>query len=221
MEKDFNKLASLLGHEFKDINLLKRALTLGFADHFSGYERLEFLGDRVLGLTVAKMLYQTFPKEEEGDLAKRFAHLVDEKTLAKVAKELTLDKYVICAHNERITNLTDSVIADICEATFAAIYLDSNFETAENFVKNIWKDLVKASKLPPVDSKTRLQELLQQHGYPLPTYTELERKGPDHEPIFVMEVSVKGLNSCTGIGKSKKEASQNAAQKMIDEFNND
>lgn len=218
MNIDFSELCANLNYHFKRTNLLKNALTLGFGDHFKGYERLEFLGDRVLGLTIASILFEEF-EEEEGSLARRFAELTKAETLAIVAKQIHIEKYVTCAHNEKYINLTDSVLSDLCEALIAAIYLDSNFEKAAEIVRFFWTPLIKAQVKPPVDCKTKLQEIAQAKKLPLPVYTELERTGPDHTPIFKMQVSVKGFSSCIAEGKSKKEASQKAAEEMILEIN--
>lgn len=218
MDVNFSDLFDKLNYSFKNKEVLRNALTLGFGDHFKGYERLEFLGDRVLGLTIASLLFEKF-KEEEGSLARRFAELTKAETLAIIAKQLHIEKYVTCAHNEKFINLTDSVLSDLCEALIAAIYIDSNFETAEEIIRFLWMPFIISQAIPPVDSKTKLQEIVQAQKLPLPIYTELERIGPDHNPVFKMQVCVKGFHNCVATGKSKKEASQKAAEKMILEIN--
>lgn len=214
MNSNFLELFDKLNYNFRNKEILKNALTLGFGDHFKGYERLEFLGDRVLGLTIASILFEKF-EEEEGSLARRFAELTKAETLAIIAKQLHVEKYVFCAHNEKFINLTDSVLSDLCEALIAAVYIDSNFETAEKIIRSLWMPFIDSQIKPPVDSKTKLQEIVQAKKLPLPVYVELERIGPDHNPIFKMQVNVKGFCSCIAEGKSKKEASQKAAEKMI------
>ncbi len=210
-----SELYGVLGYSFKDETLLRRALTLGFGDHFNGYERLEFLGDRVLGLTVATMLFESFPNEPEGDLARRFAQLTRAETLAIVSEKLGFKNYLTCLHSGTKADVTKAVLSDICEAVIAAIYRDSDFETAAAFVRKHWEKLMHELALPPVDAKTRLQEAAQARKLPLPVYTELERTGPDHSPVFVMQVEVQGFEPCTARGPSKREASQNAAAEML------
>mgnify|MGYP002517389097 CR=1 FL=1 len=215
MKKSVTELYGVLEYEFKDESLLKRALTLGFGDHFNGYERLEFLGDRVLGLTVATMLFESFPNEPEGDLARRFAQLTRAETLAIVAEKLGFRNYLTCLHSGSKNDVTTSVLSDICEAVIAAIYRDGDFETAAAFVRKHWEKLMYELALPPVDAKTRLQEAAQARKLPLPVYTELERKGPDHNPVFVMQVEVQGFEPCFAEGASKREASQKAAAELL------
>lgn len=129
-----------LGYSFKDESLLKQALTLGFGDHFSGYERLEFLGDRVLGVIVAHMLYRHFPHEPEGDLAKRFSDLTRAETLAAIARDLHFSRYLISAAPSNKPDLTKAVLSDVCEAVIAALFLDGGFEAAQRFVVRYWEN---------------------------------------------------------------------------------
>ena len=209
---DLSELYPVLEHDFNDPALLKRALTLGYGDHFNGYERLEFLGDRVLGLSVARMLYENYGNEAEGGLARRFADLTRAETLAEIAERLGLRKYVFC---ESQNDLTLSVMSDVCEAVLAALYLDAGFDTARAFVQKHWAKHMLEFKKPPVDAKTKLQEWAQAKKKPLPVYTEIERTGPDHSPVFVMKVSVVGCKDAQGRGASKREASQKAAEALL------
>lgn len=213
-----SELYGVLDYSFKDESLLRRALTLGFGDHINGYERLEFLGDRVLGLTVATMLFESFPTEAEGDLARRFAQLTRAETLAVVSEKMGFKNYLTCLHSGTKNDVTVSVLSDICEAVIAAIYCDSDFETAADFVRKHWKNLMYELALPPVDAKTRLQEAAQARKLPLPVYTELERTGPDHSPVFTMQVEVRGFEPCTASGASKREASQAAAAELLEKM---
>ncbi len=212
---DLTDLYPALGHEFKSKKLLKQALTLGFENHFAGYERLEFLGDRVLGVIVANMLFHVFSKEPEGDLARRFTALTRAETLAFVTEELHFDRYLISAVPSNKPDLTKAVLSDICEAVIAALFLDGGFEVAQQFVVRYWTPLMEKLSAPPVDSKTKLQEWAQARKLPLPVYTQLDRKGPDHNPVFMMQVAVSGFEPICASGASKKEASQNAAAEFL------
>lgn len=212
---DYADLYPALGYSFKNKKLLKQALTLGFGDHFSGYERLEFLGDRVLGVVVAQMLYQHYPDEAEGDLAKRFSDLTRAETLAVIAKELGLSRYLASTVPSNKLDLTKAVLSDVCEAVIAALFLDGGFDVACQFVVRYWTDPMHKFTAPPVDAKTKLQEWAQAGGLPLPEYIQLDRTGPDHDPVFTMQVVVQGQPSVRAVGKSKREASQNAAAELL------
>ena len=212
---DCTELYPRLGYAFKEKKLLQQALTLGFGDHFSGYERLEFLGDRVLGVIVAQMLYQHFPHEAEGDLARRFSDLTRAETLAAVSRKLQFSEYIISAAPSNKPELTKAVLSDVCEAVIAALFLDGGFEAARQFVVRYWEDPMNKFTAPPVDSKTKLQEWVQARGLPLPEYTQLDRTGPDHNPVFTMQVTVKGHPVVSAVGKSKREASQAAAAELL------
>lgn len=215
MAKDFQELYTPLGHTFKNPRLLKQALTLGFGNHLSGYERLEFLGDRVLGMTVAHMLFFAFPKEPEGDLARRFSDLTRAETLAFVAGELKFNEYIIKGAPANAPSLTKAILSDICESVIAALYLDGGFEVADKFIRRHWGSLINKKMAPPVDSKTKLQEWAQGRGLPLPVYEELEKQGPDHNPLFLMQVTVQGFTPVSAWGASKREASQLAAAALL------
>ena len=215
--KDYKELYAPLKYSFKDERLLKQAVTLGFGNYFIGYERLEFLGDRVLGLIVADMLFHAYPKEAEGDLAKRHSELVKAETLAVVAEELKLGDYFIFPKSEKnsVDKHSKTLLSDVCEAVIAALYLDGGFETAKEFVERFWTPLLKESKKPPVDAKTALQEWAQGRKLPLPEYKVLSISGPDHDPVFVMEVTVKGYPPATAEGSSKREAGRAAAAALL------
>lgn len=215
--KDYKDLYKPLEHSFQDESLLKQAVTLGFGNYFVGYERLEFLGDRVLGLIVADMLFHAYPAEPEGDLAKRHSKLVRAETLAIVAEELHLGDYFIFPKSEAnaIDKHSKTLLSDVCEAVIAALYLDGGLETAARFVKRYWTPLMQEAAVPPVDSKTALQEWAQGRKLPLPVYKVLSVTGPDHDPVFVMEVSVKGVKPVTARGNSKRSASQAAAAELL------
>lgn len=219
-------LAQALGHDFQRRDLLKRAVThpsaTGTKPTRKGgrahYERLEFLGDRVLGLIIADLLFERFPQEAEGALAKRHAALVRGDTLAGVAEQIGLPDVMITAPNEVESGLlhNKAALANACEAVIAALYLDGGLEAARQFVIAYWTPLILADVEPPRDAKTSLQEWAQARGLPLPSYRELERQGPAHDPVFTMEVQVQDFPGEQGAGGSKRQAEQVAAQALLD-----
>jgi len=201
---------------FKNKSLLRQALTLAHHGKTASYERLEFLGDRVLGLVVATMLYEQHPDENEGILARRFTELVREETLAEVAHNLSLPDLLITHENELRQN--QSILADVCEALLGALYLDQGLETVQNFILPIWLPLMRQNKKAPKDAKSTLQELAQKKGQVLPKYTVLKKTGPDHAPIFEIEVCIPHIGSAIGISDSKKTAEQQAAKSLLEKL---
>ena len=218
--KDCADLYPVLGYSFKNKKLLKKALTLGFENHFAGYERLEFLGDRVLGVIVAEMLFSSFPDEREGDLARRFTALTRAEPLADIARSLHFDDFLFCAVPTNKPDVTTAVLSDVCEAVIAAMFLDGGMDAAKQFVVQYWMPLMEKSKTPPVDSKTKLQEWTMARKLPLPVYTEIGRTGSDHAPVFTMQVTVNGRDGVCAEGKSKREASQAAAAELLKQLEN-
>lgn len=215
-------LAETLGHRFSRPGLLTEALTHRSAvsakkpDRF-GYERLEFLGDRVLGLIIANLLLQHFPNESEGQLARRFNALVQGETLATVSQSIGLGDYLILAPSEDQSGgrTNRGLLADVCEAVIAALFLDGGLPAAEAFVSRHWLPLLTAKARPRRDPKTRLQEWAQSRGLPLPAYQTVAREGPAHDPKFVVRVSLEGLGSAEGSGGSKRVAEQLAAGALM------
>lgn len=209
------KLEDILGYHFKNQQLLKQALThSSVTSHIgSNYERLEFLGDRILGVGIASTLYQEFPQEPEGSLSPRHMRLVCKETVSEVAKYLQLDKYMYVATEDIREN--ENVLCDVCEAVIGAIFIDSNIDKALAFIDKHWKNLIHQDITPPKDSKTRLQELAHALGYRTPTYEVISRTGSEHEPIFTIEVKIDNLAPQSGSGHNKKLAEQAAATKMI------
>jgi ribonuclease III len=216
------KLADALGHPFSRPALLKEALTHRSAVSASvverfGYERLEFLGDRVLGLIIANLLLQHFPSESEGQLARRFNALVQGETLATVAQSLNLGDYLILAPSEAQSGgrTNRGLLADVCEAIIAALFLDGGLPVAEKFVAQHWLPLLIAKTRPRRDAKTQLQEWAQSRGLPLPVYSTISREGPAHHPKFAVRVSVEGAGTAEGRGSSKRAAEQLAAGELM------
>ena len=223
------RISEILKYQFKNGGLLSDALThpsrRKAKEKNSAYERLEFLGDRVLGLVIAEMLLPAFPDESEGDLAKRHAGLVRAEACANVAKQWELDAHLLAASSEftdgKIQNHV--TLGDAAEAMIGALYLDSNFETAAAIIARFWSPLLGANLAPPVEAKSALQEWAQGRGLPLPLYTEIKRSGPVHAPKFTVEVSVEGIKPSTndaplsaqGTGTSLRTAEKAAAEALL------
>jgi ribonuclease-3 len=216
-------LAQRLGHSFATPKLLQDALThpslAGFRQRKKGtmpYERLEFLGDRVLGLLIAEWLYEKYPAANEGELAKRHAALVNRDALRAVALELGLGQYLRLARGEEAgaSRKNLATLPDATEAVLGALYLDGGLPAARTFIRRYWqKDI--AIEQAPADPKTALQEWAQGQGLPLPQYKVVEHSGPAHAPKFVVEVSVKGHVPVTASGDSKREAQKAAAVLLL------
>jgi ribonuclease-3 len=213
------RLADVLGHAFARPGLLDEALTHASAAkrRHRGYERLEFLGDRVLGLILADTLLKTFPKEREGDIAKRHARLVSRGALVHVARAIELGAALRVSKGEEGARANEAVLADAMEAVIAALYVDGGLEVARAFVIGRWKELIEADAAPPRDAKTRLQEWAQARGLGLPLYVETEASGPAHAPQRIIEARISGHKPASGSGRSKREAEQAAAAALLAE----
>lgn len=220
-----DSLAAILQHEFKDKAVLVKALTHGSAasDPFDTYERLEFLGDRVLSLVVAEMLFETYSDESEGKLARRSAALVRRETLAEVAAEIGLGTYIVLSAGEADAGGREnpSLLADVCESVIAALYLDGGLPVAAHFIRRHWQPRMERSDKPPLDSKTALQEWAQGRGMPLPAYRIAKREGPDHAPVFTIAVSVGEGPEATGNGHTRRAAEQAAAGALLGRMQGD
>ena len=219
---DLGELEAVLGIVFKDRALLERALThvsaaRGGEARLESYQRLEFLGDRVLGLAVAGMLYRAFPEAEEGELSQRLADLVRRESCAEVASEWTLGKFLRLGAGEAQSGGRKKVaiLADICEAIIGAVYLEAGFEAARDLVERTWLPRMLNPVRPLRDAKTALQEWAQAQGLPAPLYREVSRSGPDHAPDFEIAAEVETLQPATGNGSSKRLAEQAAAANFL------
>jgi ribonuclease-3 len=225
-------LAETFGHRFSRPELLREALTHPSAStprqssavrsrtrpaKLRGYERLEFLGDRVLGLVVADLLYRSFPQEDEGALAKRLASLASKDTAARVAVAAGLGQHLVLskAESEAGGRRNPTLLADACEAVIGALYLDGGLEGAAAFIRRFWQPLMTAEEQPPQDAKTALQEWAQANGLPLPVYQTVRTEGPAHEPLFAIEVRVQGMAPVNGAGRTKRAAEQAAATALL------
>jgi ribonuclease III len=212
-----------IGHKFSDASLLTTAITHVSAlkpqrKRGESYQRLEFLGDHVLGLIVSDMLYRTFPEADEGELSKRLADLVRKESCAEVAKTLGLadDIKLGAVGAGASARLRKSVLGDICEAVIGAVYLDGGYPAAASFVERNWTERMQKPRQPLRDPKTVLQEWAQGKGLPTPVYREVERTGPHHDPQFRVAVDLPGLASAEGVGGSKRAAEKVAASVMIE-----
>jgi ribonuclease-3 len=209
-----------LGHRFSDPSLLEQALTHRSVEAAGrqDYERLEFLGDRVLALVVTEILMQSFPAEREGSLARRLAALVRQETLSEVSREIGLGAHLRLSRGEAESGgrENDAILADACEAVIAAIYRDGGLEAARCFIERHWAARVLAVGAPPQDAKTALQEWAQGRGLALPSYVVVSREGPDHAPAFTVRVDVAGGPSAEGRGSTKRVAEQAAAHRALE-----
>ena len=217
MKIDYFNLEKKINFKFKDKKLLIKSLTHKSYDKAQNNEKIEFLGDRVLGLIIAKKLLEIYPDEREGILDKKFASLVNKKTCLQIAKNIKLEKFILTFNpkNKKI-KVEDKVIADCCEALIGAIYLDKGFGAAENFILFFWKENIKNSIITQVDAKTKLQEFSLQKFKKLPIYKVVSNTGPRHKPIFKVGVKLPNSKFFIGEGASKKDAEQNAALLCFD-----
>lgn len=217
-------IETLLGHEFSRPDLLREALTHRSAARRRGSgsasnERLEFMGDRVLGLLVAEWLVERYPDEQEGELGRRLAHLVSQPVLASVAESIGLGGALAVSPGEARAGVKQraTVLADALEAALGALFLDGGLDSARAFVRRAWEQAMAAQSQPPKDAKTALQEWAQKRGLELPDYTIAERSGPPHAPAFTVTVSVDG-RSGTGTAGTKRAAEQLAAEDLLREL---
>ena len=218
LPQDLIELSERLGYHFRSADLLLEAVTHASTAGDYSYERLEFLGDRVLGLVVAEMLFRHFPEEPEGLLARRHAALVRQDSLAAVAVQLDLTQHLRLSPGEVEGGgrSNPAILSDVCEAILGAIYLDSGLAAARPLIERLWRPLLEADQRPPQDNKTALQEWAQGSGRPLPLYVETARSGSAHEPLFTVRVLVEGEEPAEGQGRSKRAAEQVAAGALLE-----
>ena len=209
-------IENVLKYHFRDRSLLQKALVHSSVDPKvdANYERLEFLGDRVLGVAVASLLYKIFPMEPEGNLSQRFVGLVCKETVAQVALELKLNEFMKVMTSDLRKN--ENVLCDVCEAVIGAIYIDAGVDAAIEFVNHHWRDLIDKNVSPPKDSKTKLQELSHHLGLGTPQYKVIARSGSEHEPVFEVEVTLEDGKCAKGVGKSKKLAEFEASSALLE-----
>lgn len=220
MKINLVNLEKKLDIKFKNIDLLIKALTHKSFNSEDNNEKIEFLGDRVLGLIIAKKLLEIYPDEKEGILDKKFASLVNKKTCLEIAKKLELEKYILTFNpkNKKI-KIEDKVISDSCEALIGAIYLDKGFTIVEKIILELWKNKINESVVTPIDAKTKLQELSLKKFKKLPIYKLISNTGPRHKPLFKIAVKLQNTKFFIAEGNSKKDAEQNAAQLCLNHIN--
>ena len=216
MTDQTTKLEQKINIKFKDQELLKKSLIHKSYNSIDNNEKLEFLGDRVLGLVLAKTLLKIYPEEKEGVIDKKFANLVNKKTCLLVAKKIELKKYIITGNSYKGLSRSDGkIIGDGLEALLGAIYLDQGISVVEKFILFFWDDFLDKSSITKIDAKTQLQEYSLKKYKTLPVYKINKQSGPQHSPIFKVEVQIKNSKKYFASGNSKKDAQQNAAQKLL------
>ncbi len=216
MTDKIKDLEKIIKYSFKNSSLLQTSLTHKSYDNNINNEKLEFLGDRVLGLVISQKLLEKFPKEKEGIIDKKFANLVNKKTCSLIAKKLNLKKYLYLGPSHRnLERSADKITSDSLEAIVGAIYLDGGLKSAEKFILNFWNFYLDKSVITLIDSKTQLQEYSLKKFKELPKYTFHKKTGPQHNPLFKTEVQIPNSKKISGSGSSKKNAQQNAASKLL------
>jgi len=215
-------LEARIGYDFKDAALIERALThisavKGPRNPVNSYQRLEFLGDHVLGVVISDMLFRAFPRANEGELSRRLADLVRKETCADVARDMELGPAIKLGGSEVQGGgrLRTTILGDVCEALIGAVFVDGGYAAAAEVVERLWGGRMMTHKRPLLDPKTLLQEWAQGRGLPTPTYREVERSGPHHDPQFRIAVVLPDREPAEGVGRSKRAAEQAAAAAML------
>ena len=212
MSDKLHILQKKINIKFKSINYLKKAITHKSYDSLNNYEKLEFLGDRVLGLVISKKLIELYPDQKEGVLDKRLASLVNKNRCLEVAKNIGLEKFILIGNKSNKSKIENKILSDCIEALIGAIYYDKGFEASEKFILNMWKSFINSSDVSIVDSKTKLQEYSLKKFKSLPIYKLVSSSGPKHKPKFTISVKLKNTKFFEGSGNSKKKAEQSAAK---------
>ena len=216
MEKKTKELEKIIKYNFKKTSLLEKALTHKSFDNNINNEKLEFLGDRVLGLIISEKLLDKYPDEKEGIIDKKFANLVNKKTCLLIAKKINLKKFILLgSSHKKLERSADKISSDCLEAIVGAIYLDGGLKSVEKFILNFWEEFLLKSSVTLIDSKTKLQEFSLKKFKELPKYIFFKKTGPQHRPLFRTEVQIPNSKKITGVGSSKKNAQQNAAAKLL------
>ena len=216
MQINYKVLEKKIKINFSNKELLIQSLTHKSFDKENNNEKVEFLGDRVLGLVIAKKLLEIYPNEKEGILDKKFASLVNKKTCLEISKKLQLQKYILTLNSRSDNNIiADKILADSCEALIGSIYLDKGFTVVEKIILSLWSEHIKQSVITQVDAKTKLQEFSLKKFKKLPIYKIISNTGPRHKPLFKVGVKLMNTKFYFSDGKSKKDAEQNAATKCL------
>ena len=216
MEKKLKEIEKIIKYNFKKASLLETSLTHKSFDNNVNNEKLEFLGDRVLGLVISEKLLNKFPNEKEGIIDKKYANLVNKKTCLSIARKINLKKFILLgSSHKKLERSEDKIISDCLEAIVGAIYLDGGLRAVEKFIYNFWEEFLIKSTVTLIDSKTKLQEFSLKKFKELPKYVFFKKTGPQHRPLFKTEVQIPNSKKIIGIGSSKKNAQQNAAAKLL------
>ena len=216
MEKKIKELEKIIKYNFKKPYLLIKALTHKSFDNNINNEKLEFLGDRVLGLIISEKLLEKYPDEKEGIIDKKFANLVNKKTCLLIAKKINLKKFILLgSSHKKLQRTADKINSDCLEAIVGAIYLDGGLKSVEKFILIFWEEYLLKSSITLIDSKTKLQEFSLKKFKELPKYIFFKKTGPQHRPLFKTEVQIPNSKKIIGVGSSKKNAQQNAAEKLL------
>ena len=216
MQINYLMLEKKIKVNFKNKELLVKSLTHKSYNKENNNEKIEFLGDRVLGLVIAKKLLEIYPNEKEGILDKKFASLVNKKTCLEISKKLQLQKYILTLNSRNNKNIIeDKILADSCEALIGSIYLDKGYIVVEKTILSLWSDHIKQSVITQIDAKTKLQEFSLKKFKKLPIYKIISNTGPRHKPLFKVGVKLMNTKFYFSDGKSKKDAEQNAATKCL------
>ena len=215
MVKNLANFQKKVGINFHNQKLLTKCFTHKSYNPIDNNEKLEFLGDRVLGLIISQNLLKFFPNDKEGDLDKKLASLVNKNQCAKIAKDINLQDYILIKNSKNNTVIENKVLSDCLESVIGCIYLDQGLDIAEKFIIKNWRKYLNKSLITERDSKTRLQEYSLKHYKLLPVYKLLDNKGPRHKPLIKVSVKIKNSKNIIGIGNSKKEAEQKAAKKLL------
>ena len=216
MSDKLHILQKKINIKFKSINYLKKAITHKSYDSLNNYEKLEFLGDRVLGLVISKKLIELYPDQKEGVLDKRLASLVNKNRCLEVSKNIGLEKFILIGNKSNKSKIENKILSDCIEALIGAIYYDKGFEASEKFILNMWRSFISSSDVSIVDSKTKLQEYSLKKFKSLPIYKLVSSSGPKHKPKFTISVKLKNTKFFEGSGNSKKKAEQSAAKILLD-----
>ena len=217
MKINSHNLEKQLKLKFNNQNLLLESLIHKSYDPIKNNEKMEFLGDRVLGLIIAKKLLEIYPNEKEGILDKKFASSVNKRKCLEIAKSLNLEKFILIYNpKKKKIKIEDKIIADCLEALIGAIYLDKGLNITEKFILTLWKDHINASIVTQIDAKTKLQEHSLKNFKSLPVYKLVSNTGPRHKPLFKVSVKIKDSKFFTAQGASKKDAEQNAADLCLE-----
>lgn len=217
----FDKLEDIIGYKFQNRHFLERALTHSSTNDDYNYQRLEFLGDRVLGLVIAHALFEEFRGENEGGLAKRHTALVQGTTCTIIGQAHNIGDFIILSDSERDAggHLNENIISDVVESLLGAIYIDGGYEPAQKVILKLWGDNIKTLEEAPQDPKTELQEWVQARALALPHYEIIDKTGPDHAPVFVVRLTIDGFDPVAVDGPSRRQAEKTAARKMLKVLN--